>query len=97
MGQIQYSDKYFDHAMEYSPKLLPKTRLLTEVTTQSPIHSFLEQNSGRVTSYSGLMLIMSVGEFHRPEPHIMLFRRPLNYQHVQANQAHLNIPSKSPR
>jgi len=24
---------------------------------------------------------------HRPEPHIMLFRRPLNYQQQQDNQA----------
>lgn len=24
---------------------------------------------------------------HRPEPHIMLFRRPLNYQQQQENQA----------
>ncbi|GAY58707.1 hypothetical protein CUMW_189020 [Citrus unshiu] len=31
---------------------------------------------------------------HPPEPHIMLFRRPLNYQQQQENQAQQNILAK---
>lgn len=31
---------------------------------------------------------------HRPEPHIMLFRRPLHYQQQQENQAQQNLLAK---
>ncbi|GJP34670.1 hypothetical protein CLOM_g19083 [Closterium sp. NIES-68] len=78
MPQIQYSEKYFDDIYEYRhvvlppdvAKLLPKNRLLSEAEWRS---IGVQQSRGWV-HYA----------IHRPEPHIMLFRRPLNYgQQVQ--------------
>ncbi|XP_039052556.1 cyclin-dependent kinases regulatory subunit 1-like [Hibiscus syriacus] len=82
MGQIQYSEKYFDDTYEYRhvvlppevAKLLPKNRLLSENEWRA---IGVQQSRGWV-HYA----------FHRPEPHIMLFRRPLNYQQQQ-NQSTL--------
>ncbi|KAH0996997.1 hypothetical protein GBA52_020861 [Prunus armeniaca] len=81
MGQIQYSEKYFDDIYEYRhvvlpqevAKLLPKNRLLSENEWRA---IGVQQSRGWV-HYA----------IHRPEPHIMLFRRPLNYQQQQENQA----------
>ncbi|KAJ8619732.1 hypothetical protein MRB53_028261 [Persea americana] len=81
MGQIQYSEKYFDDNYEYRhvvlppevAKLLPKNRLLSENEWRA---IGVQQSRGWV-HYA----------IHRPEPHIMLFRRPLNYQQQQENQA----------
>ncbi|MFS7989454.1 putative cyclin-dependent kinase, regulatory subunit [Helianthus anomalus] len=81
MGQIQYSEKYFDDTFEYRhvvlppevAKLLPKNRLLSE----SEWRAIGVQQSRGWVHYA----------IHRPEPHIMLFRRPLNYQQNQENQA----------
>ncbi|THU44944.1 hypothetical protein C4D60_Mb02t12710 [Musa balbisiana] len=81
MGQIQYSEKYFDDTYEYRhvvlppevAKLLPKNRLLSENEWRA---IGVQQSRGWV-HYA----------IHRPEPHIMLFRRPLNYQQQQENQA----------
>uniref|UniRef100_M8CIG6 Cyclin-dependent kinases regulatory subunit n=1 Tax=Aegilops tauschii TaxID=37682 RepID=M8CIG6_AEGTA len=77
MGQIQYSEKYFDDTFEYRhvvlppevAKLLPKNRLLAENEWRA---LGVQQSRGGV-HYA----------VHRPEPHIMLFRRPLNYQQQQ--------------
>uniref|UniRef100_J3LJZ4 Cyclin-dependent kinases regulatory subunit n=1 Tax=Oryza brachyantha TaxID=4533 RepID=J3LJZ4_ORYBR len=71
MGQIQYSEKYFDDTYEYRhvvlppevAKLLPKNRLLSENEWRA---IGVQQSRGWV-HYA----------IHRPEPHIMLFRRPL--------------------
>lgn len=54
-------------------KLLPKNRLLAETEWRA---IGVQQSRGWV-HYA----------IHRPEPHIMLFRRPLNYQQNQENQA----------
>lgn len=77
MGQIQYSEKYFDDTYEYRhvvlppevAKLLPKNRLLSENEWRA---IGVQQSRGWV-HYA----------IHRPEPHIMLFRRPINYQQQQ--------------
>ncbi|KAL5721023.1 Cyclin-dependent kinases regulatory subunit (Cell division control protein cks1) [Ranunculus cassubicifolius] len=97
MGQIQYSEKYFDDTYEYRcnlneifgflfdnlhmhvilppevAKLLPKNRLLSENEWRA---IGVQQSRGWV-HYA----------IHRPEPHIMLFRRTLNYQQQHENQA----------
>ncbi|CAM6010597.1 unnamed protein product [Sphagnum balticum] len=73
MPQIEYSEKYFDDVNEYRhvvlppdvAKLLPKNRLLSEVEWRG---IGVQQSRGWV-HYA----------IHRPEPHIMLFRRPLGY------------------
>ncbi|KAK9029239.1 hypothetical protein V6N11_026360 [Hibiscus sabdariffa] len=88
MGQIQYSDKYFDETYEYRhvvlppevAKLLPKNRLLSENEWRA---IGVQQSRGWV-HYA----------IHRPEPHIMLFRRPLNYQQQQESQAQQNVIAK---
>jgi len=81
MPQIQYSEKYTDDTYEYrhvvlppeTAKLLPKNRLLNENEWRA---IGVQQSRGWV-HYA----------IHRPEPHIMLFRRPLNYQQNQQQQA----------
>ncbi|XP_029127236.1 cyclin-dependent kinases regulatory subunit 1-like [Cajanus cajan] len=81
MSHILYSDKYFDDTYEYRhvslprevAKLLPRNRLLSEIEWRA---IGVKQSRGWV-HYA----------IHRPEPQIMLFRRPLNYQQQQENQA----------
>lgn len=81
MPQIQYSEKYFDDTYEYRhvvlppdiAKLLPKNRLLSEAEWRG---IGVQQSRGWV-HYA----------IHRPEPHIMLFRRPLNHQQNQQSTA----------
>ncbi|KAH7373286.1 hypothetical protein KP509_17G048400 [Ceratopteris richardii] len=83
MSQIQYSEKYFDDVYEYRhvklppeiAKLLPKNRLLTENEWRA---LGVQQSRGWV-HYA----------IHRPEPHIMLFRRQLSSQ--QINQQHQTL------
>eukprot|EP00250_Pteridium_aquilinum_P000887 c11068_g1_i1 orf=91-405(+) len=80
MPQVQYSEKYFDDVYEYRhvvltpeiTKLLPKNRLLSE----SEWRALGVQQSRGWVHYA----------IHKPEPHIMLFRRPLDYQQNQQNQ-----------
>lgn len=73
---IQYSDRYLDDTYEYRhvilpaniAKITPKGRLLTEA------------------EWRGLGVQQSKGwihyAIHRPEPHILLFRRPINAENV---------------
>ncbi|KAL5721024.1 Cyclin-dependent kinases regulatory subunit 2 [Ranunculus cassubicifolius] len=61
-------------------KLLPKNRLLSENEWRA---IGVQQSRGWV-HYA----------IHRPEPHIMLFRRTLNYQQQQENQASQQILAK---
>jgi len=73
-SQIQYSEKYYDDVYEYRHVVLPsdiaqrlqKGRLLSEVEWRD---LGVQQSRGWV-HYA----------IHRPEMHIMLFRRPKNYQ-----------------
>ncbi len=75
--QIQYSEKYYDDTYEYRhvilppdiAKLLPKNKLLSEAEWRN---LGVQQSRGWV-HYA----------IHRPEPHILLFRRPLNYAQTQ--------------
>ena len=77
-SQIQYSEKYYDDTYEYRhvvlpadiAKALPKNgRLLSEMEWRA---LGVQQSRGWI-HYA----------IHKPEPHIMLFRRPLNYQQQQ--------------
>ncbi|KAA3458586.1 cyclin-dependent kinases regulatory subunit 1-like [Gossypium australe] len=133
MGQIQYSEKYFDDTYEYRhvvlppevAKLLPKSRLLSEHKLEiswfcdayhivcgifAPIGTVFVYDLNVFSAQCHLLLFFqsirdmqfmnewrAIGvqqsrgwvhyAIHRPEPHIMLFRRPLNYQQQQENQA----------
>mmetsp|Transcript_3879 Transcript_3879/g.11244 ORF Transcript_3879/g.11244 Transcript_3879/m.11244 type:complete len:95 (-) Transcript_3879:2376-2660(-) len=72
-NQIQYSERYYDDVYEYRhvvlpsdiAKIMPKNRLLAEVEWRS---YGIQQSRGWV-HYA----------IHKPEPHIMLYRRPKNY------------------
>ncbi|XP_020393294.1 cyclin-dependent kinases regulatory subunit 1 [Zea mays] len=74
MGQIKYSEKYFNDTYEYRylvlppevAKLLPKNRLLSENEWRA---IGVQQSRGSV-HYA----------IHHLETHIMLFRRRINYQ-----------------
>ncbi|ONK73607.1 uncharacterized protein A4U43_C04F33390 [Asparagus officinalis] len=106
MGQIQYSEKYFDDTYEYRhvvlppdvAKTLPKNRLLSELGSLRVNFAKPDLKIGVDSSQRGTFLRTSGGgvqqsrgwvhyAIHRPEPHIMLFRRPLNYQQQQEAQA----------
>jgi cyclin-dependent kinase regulatory subunit CKS1 len=69
--KIEYSTKYHDKAYEYKHALLPK-----DVYEKMPKGQLLTEEEWR-----GLGLAMSRGwchyTIHKPEPHILLFRRPL--------------------
>ena len=69
--EIEYSEKYFDETFEYRHVLLPKD-------------TFKKMTRGRLLSeheWRALGVQQSRGwahyEIHRPEPYILLFRRPL--------------------
>jgi len=71
-AEIEYSEKYQDSRYEYRHVILPK-----EVAKKLP-------NPPRILSeaeWRGLGVCQSLGwvhyEIHRPEPHVLLFRRPL--------------------
>lgn len=77
MPQIQYSEKYYDDAYEYRHVVLPP-----DVARLLPKNRLLAENEWR-----GIGVQQSRGwvhyAIHRPEPHIMLFRRHLNDQQNQ--------------
>ncbi|DBA76349.1 hypothetical protein WJX77_010816 [Trebouxia sp. C0004] len=85
-NQIQYSEKYFDDVYEYRHVVLP-----SDIAALLPKGRLLSENEWR-----GIGVQQSRGwvhyAIHKPEPHIMLFRRPKNYQQnqgiaIQAQQA----------
>lgn len=69
--EIEYSDKYSDELFEYRHVILPK-----EVYKKIPKNKLLDENEWR-----NLGVQQSRGwvhyEVHKPEPHILLFRRPI--------------------
>jgi cyclin-dependent kinase regulatory subunit CKS1 len=69
-SEIEYSDKYCDDYYEYRHVMLPK-----EVYKKMPRSKLLAEGEWRA-----LGVQQSRGwvhyEIHKPEPHILLFRRP---------------------
>ena len=69
--EIEYSDKYHDDQYEYRHVLLPK-----DIYKKMPKGRLLSEFEWR-----GLGVQQSKGwahyEIHKPEPYILLFRRPL--------------------
>jgi len=69
-SKILYSDKYYDSDSEYRHVILPK-----ELTRLVPRHRLMDENEWRQ-----LGVQQSVGwrhyMIHKPEPHILLFKRP---------------------
>ena len=69
--EIEYSDKYYDDYYEYRHVMLPK-----EVFRKLPAKKLLTESEWR-----SLGVIQTKGwvhyTIHKPEPHILLFRRPI--------------------
>ena len=69
--EIEYSEKYSDDLYEYRHVLLPKT-----LYKQMPKGKLLSE-----TEWRNLGVQQSRGwthyDIHKPEPHILLFRRPI--------------------
>ncbi|KAL4472588.1 hypothetical protein ABPG74_018537 [Tetrahymena malaccensis] len=68
--EIEYSDKYTDEYYEYRHVILPKNIFKkipkNKILTEAEWRSLGVQQSRGWVHY----------EIHRPEPHILLFRRP---------------------
>ncbi|XP_020406764.1 cyclin-dependent kinases regulatory subunit 1-like [Zea mays] len=77
MGQIQYSEKYFDDTYEYRHVVLPPE--VTKLLLKNRLLSENEWHAIRVQQSRGWVHYV----IHRPELHIMLFRRRINYQQQQ--------------
>ena len=69
--EIEYSEKYEDDIFEYRHVILPK-----HIAKTAPKGRLLSESEWR-----GLGVTQSRGwghySIHKPEPHILLFRRPL--------------------
>ncbi|GJQ11809.1 hypothetical protein GpartN1_g3600.t1 [Galdieria partita] len=87
--QIQYSEKYYDDTYEYRhvilppdiAKLLPKNRLLSEAEWRG---LGVQQSRGWV-HYA----------IHRPEPNILLFRRPKQMETQQTQNSMVSKQQQS--
>merc|ERR1712091_827281 len=79
---IYYSDKYEDEKFEYRHVMLPKD--LAKMVPKSHLMSETEWRSLGVQQSQGWIHYMT----HDPEPHILLFKRPLSiYGQNAANAA----------
>lgn len=80
---IHYSSRYSDNEYEYRHVQLPK-----EMIKRIP-KDYFDPSKGTLKllweeEWRGLGITQSLGwehyEVHEPEPHILLFKRPINYQ-----------------
>jgi len=73
-SEIEYSEKYYDDQYEYRHVILNK-EAMAKLPPDGP--RLLTEEEWR-----SLGVMQSLGwvhyEIHKPEPHILLFRRPLN-------------------
>ncbi|TMW40630.1 hypothetical protein DOY81_014290 [Sarcophaga bullata] len=68
---IYYSEKYYDEKYEYRHVVLPKE--LVKLVPKTHLMSETEWRSIGVQQSRGWIHYM----IHKPEPHILLFRRPI--------------------
>ncbi|KAM5532096.1 hypothetical protein V8D89_014260 [Ganoderma adspersum] len=89
--KIHYSERYSDEEYEYRHVILPKP-----LFKMIPKNFFNADNSGTLRLLSeeewrGIGITQSLGwehyEVHAPEPHVLLFRRPKNFDQMQAAMA----------
>ena len=69
--EIEYSDKYTDNYYEYRHVLLPK-----EIFKKLPAKMLLSESEWRTIGVQQSKGWVNY-TMHKPEPHILLFRRPL--------------------
>lgn len=83
IDSIHYSARYSDNEYEYRHVQLPKAML------KAIPKDYFDQARGTLKllweeEWRGLGITQSLGwehyEVHEPEPHILLFKRPINYQ-----------------
>ncbi|KAL8651533.1 MAG: hypothetical protein Q9226_004668 [Calogaya cf. arnoldii] len=83
---IHYSSRYSDNEFEYRHVQLPK-----DMIKRIP-KDYFDPSKGTLKllweeEWRGLGITQSLGwehyEVHEPEPHILLFKRPINYQPPQ--------------
>ncbi|XP_013386354.1 cyclin-dependent kinases regulatory subunit-like [Lingula anatina] len=77
-SEIQYSEKYFDDKYEYRHVILPSD--IAEMVPKTHLMTETEWRNIGVQQSPGWVHYMA----HSPEPHILLFRRPLPVSHSQA-------------
>lgn len=86
IDSIHYSARYSDNEYEYRHVQLPKAML------KAIPKDYHDQNKGTLKllwedEWRAIGITQSLGwehyEVHEPEPHILLFKRPLNYQPPQ--------------
>lgn len=80
--QIYYSDKYYDEIYEYRHVMLPKD--IAKNVPKGKLMTDSEWRSLGVQQSQGWIHYM----VHTPEPHILLFRRPITDQEA-AKRANL--------
>lgn len=76
-GKIQYSEKYYDELSEYRHVILPKE--ISKLLPKGRLMAEREWRSIGVQQSLGWEHYL----IHRPEPHILCFKRPKNYQPPQ--------------
>ncbi|KAF8913505.1 regulatory subunit of cyclin-dependent kinase [Mucidula mucida] len=84
-NSIHYSDKYTDDVYEYRHVILPKQLFKMKIIPDNFWNA--DQSALRLLSekeWRSIGITQSLGwehyEIHAPEPHILLFRRPKDYQ-----------------
>eukprot|EP00741_Cyanophora_paradoxa_P006148 tig00000944_g5961.t1 len=78
---ISYSEKYFDDVFEYRHVILPQDiAKIYQQTYKGRLLTEAEWRSLGVQQSRGYAI-------HRPEPHILLFRRPLDPNSAEAKAA----------
>ncbi|KAJ3647967.1 hypothetical protein Zmor_019808 [Zophobas morio] len=70
-GKIQYSDKYYDDEYEYRHVVLPKE--MVQLVPKTHLMTEAEWRRIGVQQSRGWVHYMT----HSPEPHILLFKRPI--------------------
>jgi cyclin-dependent kinase regulatory subunit CKS1 len=88
--EIYYSDKYCDDEFEYRHVMLPKE--LSRIFPKDHLMTEAEWRSIGVQQSRGWQHYL----IHEPEPHILLFRRPVNYAQQLAAQDQNHMQSKHP-
>jgi len=93
--RIHYSDRYSDEQYEYRHVILPKP-----LFKLIPKSYFNDDDSGTLRlladhEWRGIGIQQSLGwvhyEIHAPEPHVLLFRRPKDYDQQQYIQQQMQM------
>jgi len=99
IANIHYSDRYSDDEYEYRHVILPKPlfKMIPKTYFNSDDPGVLRLLSE--AEWRGIGITQSLGwehyEVHAPEPHVLLFRRPKNFDSQQAQPYEGQAPNKA--